>query len=119
MANLPYRARALIWIGDSKDELSSFPLAVKRIFGFALRLVQNGEMLEIAKPLTGLGPGVYELKDNADRQTFRVVYVVKLKKGVYVVDAFVKKSKRGSKTPKDVKERLEKRIAFARQADEE
>jgi|SRR5690348_5144960 len=85
MANLPYKTRALIWIGNSKDELSSFPPAVKRVFGFALRLVQNGEMPEIAKPLTGLGRGVYELKDNADRRTFRVVYVVKLKKGVYVV----------------------------------
>jgi hypothetical protein len=51
--------------------------------------------------------------------TFRVVYLLKLKKAVYVIDAFQKKSKRGSQTPKEIRERLKRRIAEARRHDDE
>ena len=119
MANLPYKTRKLIWIGDSKELLSSFPIDVKKVFGFALRLVQNGITPEIAKPLTGFDIGVYELKTNSTGNTYRTVYVVKLKKAVYVIDAFIKKSTKGNKTPKQVRERLNERIQCACELDKE
>jgi phage-related protein len=119
MAKLPYAAGEIFWVGDSKEQLSSFPLAAKKRLGFGLRQVQNGLMPEIAKPLSGLGSGVYELKANARGDTFRVVYLLKLKKAVYVIDAFQKKSKRGSQTPKEIRERLKRRIAEARRHDDE
>jgi phage-related protein len=114
MANLPYIPKEIFWVGDSKEELSGFPLVAKKRLGFGLRQVQNGLMPEIAKPLSGLGSGVYELKANARGDTFRVVYLLKLRRAVYVIDAFQKKSKRGSQTPKEVRERLKRRIAEAR-----
>lgn len=114
MVNLPYKPKKIFWVGDSKGQLSSFPLAAKKRLGFALRQVQNGLTPEIAKPLSGVGAGVYELKANARGDTFRVVYLLKLKTAVYVIDAFQKKSKRGSQTPKEVRERLKSRIAEAR-----
>jgi phage-related protein len=119
MAKLPYAAGEIFWVGDSKEQLSSFPLAAKKRLGFGLRQVQNGLMPEIAKPLSRLGSGVYELKANARGDTFRVVYLLKLKKAVYVIDAFQKKSKRGSQTPKEIRERLKRRIAEARRHDDE
>jgi phage-related protein len=119
MAKLPYAAGEIFWVGDSKEQLSSFPLAAKKRLGFGLRQVQNGLMPEIAKPLSGLGSGVYELKANVRGDTFRVVYLLKLKKAVYVIDAFQKKSKRGSQTPKEIRERLKRRIAEARRHDDE
>lgn len=119
MANLPYMPHEIFWVGDSKEQLSSFPLAAKKRLGFGLRQVQNGLMPEIAKPLSGLGSGVYELKANARGDTFRVVFLLKLKRAVYVIDAFQKKSKRGSQTPKEVRERLKRRIAEARKHEDE
>jgi phage-related protein len=118
MANLPYKIRDLIWIGDSREELSSFPPDVKRSFGFALRLVQNGQAPVIAKSLKGYGFGAYELRENGPGKTFRVVYLLKLEKGIYVIDAFVKKSKTGSKVPKEIRERIEQCIRLAREMDE-
>lgn len=119
MANLPYKSKKVFWVGDSKDQLSSFPLAAKKRLGFALRQVQNGLTPEIAKSLSGLGSGVFELKANARGDTFRVVYLLKLKKAMYVIDAFQKKSKRGSQTPKEIRERLMRRIAEARKHEDE
>jgi phage-related protein len=95
--------------------LSAFPLDVKRTIGFALRLVQNGETPEIAKLLKGFGGGVYEIKTSGADNTFRVVYLLRAKKGVYVIDAFVKKSKRGSKTPKEITERIRARLKCAKE----
>jgi len=119
MANLPYMPQEIFWVGDSKEQLSSFPLAARKRLGFGLRQVQNGLMPEIAKPLSGLGSGVYELKANARGDTFRVVFLLKLKRAVYVIDAFQKKSKRGGQTPKEVRERLKRRIAEARKHEDE
>lgn len=114
MANLPYSPRGLVWLGDTKEVLSAFPPDVKRTFGFALRAVQNGEMPPIAKPLTGLGAGVLELVCASGKNAYRVVYALKIGANVYVIDVFQKKSKTGSKTPRDVKSRIEARLKLAR-----
>lgn len=114
MANLPYTTRNLYWLGDTKDVLSAYPPNVKRVFGFALRAVQNGEMPPIAKPLKGLGAGVLELVHEADKNAYRVVYALRIGANVYVIDVFKKKSKTGSKTPKNVKNRIEARLKMAR-----
>ena len=119
MANLPYKSKKLFWVGDSKEELSNFPPRAKKRFGFALRQVQNGLTPEITKPLKGFGSGVYELKANEKGDTYRVVYLIKTKAAVYVIDAFQKKSKRGKQTPKEIMERLRKRIAEARKHEDE
>jgi phage-related protein len=119
MANLPYNPKKIFWVGDSKEELSSFPMLAKKRLGFALRQIQNGLTPELAKPLKGFGSGVYELRANAKGDTYRVVYLIKLKRAMYVVDAFQKKSKRGKQTPKEIAERLKKRIAEARKHEDE
>lgn len=117
MANLPYNTRDLIWIGDSRKQLAGFPKAAKGQFGTALRMVQNGATPRIAKPITGFGSGVYELKVNTSGDTYRVVYLVKMKKGVYVADAFQKKSKTGRVLAKEDRERLRLRVKQAQQRD--
>ncbi|HVM80712.1 MAG TPA: type II toxin-antitoxin system RelE/ParE family toxin [Stellaceae bacterium] len=118
MANLPYSSRPLIWLGDSREALSSFPVAVKRVLGYGLRLVQNGETPAFAKPLRGLGAGVYELKADIRGDAYRTVHLVKLSRAIYVIDAFQKKSRQGSKTPREIRDRLEGRIKRAREMDE-
>lgn len=114
MANLPYITRNLIWLGDTREVLSSYPPQAKRALGFALRAVQTGAMPPIAKPLKGLGPGVLELAYEFDRSAYRVVYALRIGANVYVIDVFRKKSKTGGKTPREVKSRIEARLKLAR-----
>ena len=89
------------------------------MLGFAIRQVQNGFRPDIAVPLTSFGSGVYELKAGASGEAYRVVYVLKLRRGVDIVDAFQKKSKSGKALPKEIRERIEMRLAFAHRVDTE
>ncbi len=119
MANLPYMTRPLIWLGSSKEDLSAFPKSAKRTLGAGLRFVQNGLTPAMAKPLTQFGSGVFELREQFDGESYRVVYAAKLKHGVYVLDSHQKKSKKGKAIPKEIKERIETRLARAKKIDEE
>ena len=48
-------SKPIEFMGDSKERLSSFPVEVKKVIGFALRQAQNGEKHIDAKPLPGIG----------------------------------------------------------------
>ncbi len=114
MANMPYVTRDLFWVGDSKEQLSRFPQSTKVQLGFALRQVQNGATPDIAKPLTGFGGGVFELGAAGRDNTYLVVYATKLKGGIFVLDAFVKKSKTGKRIPQQIQQRIRQRLKDAR-----
>jgi phage-related protein len=94
--------RPLVFVGGSSKEYRSFPRAVLREMGFRLYRVQLGKHAPGEKPLSGgvlKGLGIREIRDDYDRDTYRVVYTVKLERGVYVLHAFKKKSKFGISTP--------------------
>lgn len=60
----------------------------------------RGGKADIAKPMQGLGSGVFEIALSYRGDAFRVVYAVQLGQDIWVVHAFQKKSIRGIKTPK-------------------
>lgn len=106
--------KPLRFVGSSREDLSAFPLRVKRAIGFALRDAQNGEKHLDAKPLRGFhGAGVLEVVEDFDGDTYRAVYTVKLAGAVYVLHAFQKKSKRGIATPVHEMELIRARLAAA------
>jgi phage-related protein len=111
MVTLPYNAQALIWMGGSKEALSSFPKGAKRKLGLDLRQVQNGSTPHHAKRLQMFGKDVYELRADDTGDTYRVVYLIKLKSGIHIIDAFMKKSTSGSAIPKADRRRIERRLA--------
>lgn len=78
----------------------------------ALTVAAEGGKADIAKPLHGLGTGVFEIAAPFRGEAFRLVYAVQLADEVWVVHAFQKKSTRGVKTPKReidlVKDRLKR-----------
>lgn len=67
-------------------------------------------MAGIAKPLIGLGSGVFEIALPFKGNAYRVVYAVRLADAVWVVHAFQKKSHQGTKTPQHEIELVKDRI---------
>ena len=88
------------WIASSRKDLRKFPKGVRLTFGQALYDAQTGGKHPAAKPLKGFGGGgVLEVVEDDAGNTYRAVYTVKFAGVVYVLHAFQKKSKAGTKTP--------------------
>lgn len=66
----------------------------------ALTIAAAGETPDIAKPMRGLGQGIFEIALSHRGDAFRAVYALKLGEELWVIHAFQKKSTRGIKTPK-------------------
>jgi phage-related protein len=66
--------------------------------GYALGVAQLGGKHPKAKPWKGQGPGVFELVENHDGNTYRAIYTVRFAEVVYVLHAFQKKSPSGIRT---------------------
>ena len=98
--------RPLKWVGGSKKSLDGLPEDVKDVFGSALLDVQYDETPDGAKPFgEGLPHEIWKIVENDDGNTYRAVYTAAFPEVVYVLDAFVKKSKSGIKTPQADKAR--------------
>ena len=111
--------RPLVWIGSSKKDISALPLPVKGSFGFRLRQMQRGGDPHDVKALTQFGAGVLELREAFDGNAYRLMVVVKLKKAIYVLHAFTKKSKSGVSLPKADIVLIRARLKRAQELDEE
>ena len=108
--------KPVVWIGDCRKDLASFPEDVKDAMGHALYLAQMGGKHPDAKPLKGFGGGgVLEIVVNDFGDTYRVVYTINLAGRVYVLHAFQKKSKTGSKTPRREIELIRSRLHRAQE----
>jgi phage-related protein len=96
------------------------PRPVKRKVGFALYLAQIGEKHLAVKPLKGFGSaGVLEVIEDYQTDTYRAVYTVRLKRAVYVLHCFKKKSTKGAQTPKPDTDLIRVRLRAAEQMDKE
>jgi len=110
------RAKELIWIGSSLEDLKSFPEAARKATGFALRAAQERFKAVSAKPLRGFGgASVLEIVENRDGDTYRAVYTVNFEEAVYVLHCFKKKSKSGIATPKQDLDLVKQRFRAAQQ----
>ncbi len=65
------------------------------------------------------GAGVLEIVEDHDTDTFRTVYTVRFGGVIYVLHAFQKKSKRGTKTPLHEVDLIRARYEQARMAHEQ
>ena len=93
--------RKLFYIASSEKDLVGFPAEVRQEVAFALKVALDGQKAFYAVPLSGFGgSSVPEVIVNYNGDTYRTVYTVRFKNAVYVLHAFMKKSKRGHATPK-------------------
>ena len=111
------KEKPLYWVGSSKRDLVALPVDVRRFFGHALHLAQNGERHAAAKTLKGFGgAGVLEIVEDDSGGTYRAVYTVKFEEAVFVLHCFQKKSKSGIATPKKDMEIIHARLKAAEAA---
>lgn len=92
--------RPVSWIKAALKAFESFPEGAQEICLAALTVAADGGKADIAKPLHGLGSGIFEVALPFKGNAFRVVYAVQLGADLWVVHAFQKKSTQGIKTPK-------------------
>ena len=98
ISNIP-RNKPLHWVGSAKRDYLDFPNEVQSDMGYALGLAQINAKHPKAKPWKGEGPGVFEIVEDHQGNTYRAVYTVRFVGVIYVLHAFQKKSKTGIKTP--------------------
>ncbi|HEV3088150.1 MAG TPA: type II toxin-antitoxin system RelE/ParE family toxin [Candidatus Elarobacter sp.] len=112
---MPTRAKSIKWLGDTKEELSGFPLAVRSVVGYALYLAEIGELHKSVKALRGELAGVDEIVvDGGDADTYRMLYMARLGDVIYALDAFKKKSTKGKNLAKRDLQRIKARLKTAR-----
>ena len=92
--------RRISWVRAARKSFEQFPASAREDIRDALTLAAEGHKPDIAKPMRGLGTGVFEiaLKHRAD--AYRIVYVLQVRGALWVLHAFQKKATQGRKTPK-------------------
>lgn len=106
--------KELDWRGSSCKDLMEMPEQVRKTFGHALGLAQNGLRNADDKTLTGFKPASIEILEDNDGDTCRAVYTACYDVVVYVLHCFKKKSTQGRNLPKTDKETIEKRLTDVR-----
>jgi phage-related protein len=85
----------IIWEGNSKDVLSSFPHDMKVTLGFSLRQIQNGKHPRCDhRPMSSVGKGVWELKEGDARTWYRVMYLTRIQNSIHILHCFEKESRK-------------------------
>ena len=89
-----------------------FPEGARATCLAGLTIAAEGGKADIAKPLRGMGSGVFEIALAFRGDAYRVIYAVQLADEIWVVHAFQKKSTQRIRTPQReielVKDRLKR-----------
>lgn len=91
--------RPVSWLTPARRAFDGFPEGARETILDALSIAGEGGKAQIAKPMKGLGSGVFEIALAHRGNAFRVVYAVQIDDDLWVVHTFQKKSTQGIKTP--------------------
>ena len=111
--------RRVEWVGSSRADAAALPRPVRGSFGTRLQALQRGRIARDVKALPQLGSGVFEMRESFDKNAYRMMYVLKLRKAIYVLHVFMKKSKSGIGLPKTDAATIAARLKRAREMDAE
>lgn len=92
--------KTIFWNKSASKDFGKFPEGAQERILSALQVAAEGGMADFAKPMKGLGSGVFEVALKYRRDAYRTVYAVQIKGAVWVVHAFQKKSTSGIATAK-------------------
>ena len=85
--------KSIEFAGSSQDDLRNFPAEARRDAGFQLHFIQLGQEPSDWKPIKSVGPGAMEIRIHREGE-WRVIYIAKFEKSIYVLHAFEKKTQR-------------------------
>jgi phage-related protein len=74
----PRKTRPVSWIKPALKDFQGFPDGAKGILLGALTIAAEGGKTDVAKPLQGIGSGVFEIALAFRGDAFRVVYAVQV-----------------------------------------
>lgn len=89
-------------MGDTLRQIRGLPTGVKSDIGFQIDKLQDGELPNDFKPMSGIGPGVEEIRIWDRSGTYRVIYTARRPEAVYVLHVFQKTSEQTSQHDLDV-----------------
>lgn len=89
---------------------------LRQTLGFDLRKVQNGEQPSDGKPLTDVGQGVFELREEFKNVQYRIAYLPRRNDEVIILHCF---EKQGQKTSKADKQKIETRLSERKKEERE
>lgn len=104
------KTRPVSWLKAALNDFEKFPEGAKTICLTAITIAAEGGKSDIAKPMQGMGSGVFEIALQFKGDAFRVVYAVQIAEELWVVHAFQKKSTKGIKTPRHEIELIKDRL---------
>ena len=110
------KTRPVSWIRAALGEFESFPEGAQSICLAALTIAAEGGKADIAKPMRGMGTGVFEIALAFRGDAYRIVYAIQLAQEIWVVHAFQKKSTQGIGTPKREIELIKNRLKRLKEA---
>ena len=87
--------KKIVFLGTTLRAIRNFPAPVKQESGYELDKVQHGLAPKDWKAMPNIGPGVREIRINANG-AWRLVYVANRDAKVYVLHAFQKKTQKTS-----------------------
>lgn len=102
--------KEIVWIGNSKELVSTFPITIREDLGFQLYQLQLGKMPINSRPMKSIGAGVFELKEQDHQGWYRVIYTLQVKNKIYVLHCFKKQSAKTSRDDLDLAKRRLKQI---------
>jgi len=102
--------RPISWIKAAQKDFESFPKGVQLNMRRVLTIAAEGQKSDIAKPMKGLGSGVFEIALKYRTDAYRAIYAVQIEEAVWVIHAFKKKSQTGIKTRKQEIDLVRQRI---------
>jgi phage-related protein len=94
----------------SAEGVREVPKRVQLEVRRALTVAAEGSKADIAKPLKGFGPGIFEIALRYRSDAYRAVYAVQIAEAIWVVHAFQKKSRTGIATPKAEVDLIRERV---------
>ncbi len=104
--------REISWIKAARKDFEVFPEGAQDEILDALTVAAEGGKAEIAKPMKGMGSGVFEVALRFRGDAYRLVYDVLIDTDLWVIHAFQKKSKTGIAKPQReidlIRERLKR-----------
>ena len=108
--------RPISWIKAARKDFEVFPKGARVDILEALTIAAEGSKADIAKPLKGVGAGVFEVALKYRSDAYRTVYALQLGEDIWVLHAFQKKATRGIKTPQKELALIRERLKRLKQA---